>query len=64
LSPQILGIIPLPHIRKFLRWGSPQIENPQIYMTIPQIDNLKISTNIATVSQNSHTVEVDFVNVF
>jgi hypothetical protein len=40
-----------PQIRKFLRYASPQIENPQIFMNNPQI---VISTKYhTTLSQNS-----------
>jgi hypothetical protein len=34
---QILGLIPLVQIRKFLRCASPQISNSQIFMINPQI---------------------------
>jgi hypothetical protein len=36
-NPKILGLVPLPQIRKFLRYASPQIENPQTFMIISQI---------------------------
>ncbi len=51
-NPQILELIPLLQIRKFLRYASPQIANPQI--ANPQIANLQNTTNFcATLSQNS-----------
>jgi hypothetical protein len=43
-NPQILVLIPLSQIRNFLRYASPQIANPQIFMIIPQIANPQIST--------------------
>jgi sorbitol-specific phosphotransferase system component IIBC len=36
-NPQILGLILLSQIRKFLRCVNPQIANPQIFMINPQI---------------------------
>jgi hypothetical protein len=44
-NPQILGLITLSQIRKFLRWASPQIANRQIVIINPQIPNLQTSTN-------------------
>jgi hypothetical protein len=45
---QILGLIQLSQIRKFLRFTSPQIPNPQIFMTDPHLlANTQIFTNTA-----------------
>jgi hypothetical protein len=44
-NPQILRIIPLLQIRKFLRSARPQIANPQFFMINPQITNLQF-TNV------------------
>jgi hypothetical protein len=35
-NPQILGLIPLLNIRKFLRFASPQSASPQIFVMNPQ----------------------------
>jgi hypothetical protein len=46
-NPQILGLLPLFQIRKFLRGAFPQISNSQIFMVNPQIAHPQISTNTA-----------------
>jgi hypothetical protein len=38
-NPQILGLISLSQILKFLRYASPQIANEQIFVINPQIAN-------------------------
>jgi hypothetical protein len=38
-NPQILGLISLSQILKFLKYASPQIANEQIFMINPQIAN-------------------------
>ncbi len=50
-NPQILSLIPLSQIRKFLSIASPQIPNPQIFMKKSRIR--KFSQNFALLSQNS-----------
>jgi hypothetical protein len=54
MCPQILGLVPLLHIRNFLRCAisilanpqffptNPQIANPQLFMINPQIANPQI----------------------
>ncbi len=44
---QILGLIPQSQILKFHWYASPQIENPQIFVTNPQIQIRKFLQNIA-----------------
>jgi hypothetical protein len=45
-NPQILWLIALSQIRKFLRYASQQIANPQIFIINPQIATPQISKTI------------------
>jgi hypothetical protein len=52
--PQILGLIPMSQIRKFLSCANPQKANLQIFVINPQIANPHISTKYCTaLSQTS-----------
>jgi hypothetical protein len=63
-NPQILGLIPLLQIRKFLRCTSPQIANPQIFMIKPQIANPKIFIKFCTTLSQTSSFKNDLLLFF
>ncbi len=49
-NEQILGLIPQWQIRKFLRYVSPQMANPQTFVLIRKLQIRKFRQNIAQLS--------------